>query len=125
MQTAHYGLKYWGQTFQARLGLLSVAKKLRGFDVKVLCHDILENVGDANAKQVTLEELLQQADVLSLHIPWTPKTNAMIDTDFINAFSKPFWLLNTARGKNVVTSDLVTALKSGKTYSSQIYLIRK
>lgn len=92
----------------------SFAKKLRGFDVKVLCYDILENVGDANAKQVSLEELQQQSDVLSLHIPWTPETDKMVDTDFISRFAKPFWLLNTSRGKNVVTADLVAALESGK-----------
>lgn len=90
------------------------AKKLRGFDVEVLCYDIQNNVADANAKQVALEVLQEKADVLSLHIPWTPETDKMVNSDFITAFHKPFWLLNTARGKSVVTSDLVEALKSGK-----------
>lgn len=90
------------------------AKKLRGFDVEVICHDILPNVGDANAKQVTLEELQQKADLLSLHIPWTPETNKMVNANFIASFSNPFWLINTSRGKNVVTADLVQALESGK-----------
>jgi D-3-phosphoglycerate dehydrogenase / 2-oxoglutarate reductase len=92
----------------------SFAKKLHGFDVEVLCYDIKPHVGDANAKQVTLEELQQKADVLSLHTPWTPLTDKMVNTDFINAFAKPFWLINTARGKSVVTVDLAEALKSGK-----------
>ena len=92
----------------------SFAKKLRGFDVEVLCYDILPDVGDENAKQVLLQELQQKADVLSLHIPWTPETDKMINTNFINAFAKPFWFINTSRGKNVVTDDLVTALQSGK-----------
>lgn len=90
------------------------AKKLRGFEVEVLCYDIQDNVADANAKQVTLQELQEKADVLSLHIPWTSETDKMVNKDFINAFKKPFWLINTARGKSVVTSDLVDALKSGK-----------
>ena len=90
------------------------AKKLRGFDVEVLCYDIKENVAYANAKQVSLAELQQKSDVLSLHIPWTPETDKMVNADFISAFSKPFWLLNTSRGNNVITSDLVDALKSGK-----------
>ena len=90
------------------------AKKLRGFDVEVICHDILPNVGDANAKQVTLEELQQKADLLSLHIPWTPETDKMVNANFIASFSNPFWLINTSRGKNVVTADLVQALESGK-----------
>jgi D-3-phosphoglycerate dehydrogenase len=92
----------------------SFAKKLRGFDVEVLFYDIQNNIGDANAKQVTLAELQQKADVLSLHIPWTPETNGLVNHYFIQAFTKPFWLINTSRGKNVVTADLVQALKSGK-----------
>ena len=92
----------------------SFAKKLSGFDVKVLCYDILPNVGDANATQVTLAELQEQADVLSLHTPWTPKTDKMVNQEFISKFKKPFWLLNTARGNSVVTDDLMEALKAGK-----------
>ena len=90
------------------------AKKLRGFDVEVLCYDIQENVGDSNARQVSLEELQQKTDVLSLHIPWTPETDKMVGANFINAFAKSFWIINTSRGKNIVTSDLVAAMQSGK-----------
>ncbi|MGQ7946057.1 2-hydroxyacid dehydrogenase [Flavobacterium sp. WC2509] len=90
------------------------SKKLRGFDVEVLCYDIKENVGDANARQVSLEVLQQKTDVLSLHIPWTPETDKMVDSDFINAFAKNIWIINTSRGKNIVTADLVHAMESGK-----------
>ncbi|ULC59550.1 2-hydroxyacid dehydrogenase [Flaviramulus sp. BrNp1-15] len=90
------------------------AKKLRGFDVEVLCYDIKPNVGDANAKQVSLTGFQEKADVVSLHTPQTPLTLNMINQEFINQFSKPFWFFNTARGKSVVTKDLVSALKSGK-----------
>ena len=92
----------------------SFAKKLRGFDVEVLCYDIQENVGDANARQVALEEFQKKTDVLSLHIPWTPQTDKMVNADFIHAFAKPFWIINTSRGKNIVTADLVEEMKSGK-----------
>src|SRR5574343_1950518 len=77
----------------------SFAKKLRGFDVEVLCYDIVSNVGDALANQVSLEELQAKADVVSLHTPWTEITNKMINADFIHAFHKPFWFINTARGR--------------------------
>lgn len=90
------------------------AKKLCGFDVEVVCYDIKDHVGDENAKQVSLLELQEKADVLSLHTPQTPLTLNMINKAFINQFKNPFWFLNTARGKSVVTSDLVDALKSGK-----------
>lgn len=92
----------------------SFAKKLSGFDVKVLCYDIQENVGDDNATQVSLSELQKKADVLSLHIPWTPQTDKMVNSNFINQFSKSFWFINTSRGNNVKTDDLVAALQSGK-----------
>ena len=90
------------------------AKKLRGFDVKLICYDIKENVGDENAKQVSLAELQEQSDVISLHTPQTPLTLNLINAKLINQFKKPFWFINTARGKSVVTKDLVEALKSGK-----------
>lgn len=90
------------------------AKKLKGFDCTTLCYDIKKNQGDGNATQVSLKELQQRADVLSLHTPWTPMTDKMVNSNFINSFSKPFWFINTARGKSVVTSDLVDALKSKK-----------
>ena len=92
----------------------SFARKLRGFDVEVLCYDIKPLVGDANAKQVSLAELQQKADVLSLHTPHTPETHRMVHSNFIDAFKKPFWLINTARGKSVVTKDLAEALQSKK-----------
>lgn len=93
----------------------SFAKKLKGFDVKeVLFYDIQNGLEDENAKPASLEEIQQKADVISLHTPWTPITHQMVNADFINKFAKPFWLINTARGKSVVTKDLVEALKSGK-----------
>jgi D-3-phosphoglycerate dehydrogenase / 2-oxoglutarate reductase len=92
----------------------SFAKKLLGFEVEVLCYDIKKNMGDDNARQVSLSELQQKADILSLHIPWTPETDKIVNTAFINAFAKPFWIINSSRGKNIVTADLVAALQSGK-----------
>lgn len=92
----------------------SFSKKLKGFDVTVLCFDIKEHVGDENATQVTLEELQERSDILSLHTPQTSLTIGMVNKEFIASFKKPFWILNTARGKSVVTKDLVQALKSKK-----------
>ena len=92
----------------------SFAKKLLGFNVEVLCYDIKDNVGDENAKQVSLAIFQEKVDVVSLHTPQTPLTLNMINTAFINQIKKPFWLINTARGKSVATADLVSALKSDK-----------
>ncbi|MAG88894.1 MAG: 2-hydroxyacid dehydrogenase [Zunongwangia sp.] len=90
------------------------AKKLRGFDVEVLCYDIKDDVDDSNATQVNWEEFTEKCDVVSLHTPWTRETDKMVNTAFIESFAKPFWFINTARGKNVVTEDLVYALRSGQ-----------
>ena len=90
------------------------AKKLMGFDVEVLCYDIKDHIGNEQAKQVSLKEFQEKVDVVSLHTPQTPLTLNMINEKFINQFKKPFWFINTARGKSVVTADLAEALKTGK-----------
>lgn len=90
------------------------AKKLRGFDLEVLCYDIVGGVGDENARQVGMLEIFQKSDILSLHVPQTDETMGMVNSDYIHSFKKDFWLLNTARGKCVVTKDLVASLKSKK-----------
>ncbi|MDB2606725.1 hydroxyacid dehydrogenase, partial [Zobellia sp.] len=90
------------------------AKKLRGFDVEVLCYDIQGGVGDENARQVGIMELHQRTDVLSLHIPQTELTIGMVNAEFIEKFHNPIWLLNTARGRAVISEDLVSGLKVGK-----------
>ncbi|TMU54706.1 2-hydroxyacid dehydrogenase [Flagellimonas algicola] len=90
------------------------AKKLKGFDVEVICYDIIGGVGDENARQVGIMELQQKSDVISLHVPQTELTVGMVNSEFIESIHNPFWLINTARGKCVVTKDLVEGLKSGK-----------
>ncbi|HIP48038.1 MAG TPA: hydroxyacid dehydrogenase [Lutibacter sp.] len=92
----------------------SFAKKLRGFDVKVICYDIKKGVGDQNCQQVSLQQLQKEADVVSLHTPHNKESYKMVNSSFIQAFSKSFYLLNTARGTAVVTKDLVASLKTGK-----------
>ena len=92
----------------------ALAKKLRGFDVEVIFHDIKNDLEDDNARQVPLEELKEKTDVLSLHVPLTELTNKMVNKEFIIGFKKSIYLINTARGQCVVTKDLLEGLKSGK-----------
>ncbi len=92
----------------------AVAKRLSGFGCKVIFHDILPNLSDQYATQVSLEILQQESDILSLHLPITPETHYLINADFIAKMQKNFYLVNTARGKNIKTKDLVEALKAGK-----------
>lgn len=90
------------------------AKRLQGFDVDVICYDILPNKSNQYATQVSLTEFFQRAEVVSLHTPQTPETSKMINAEFIANFQHSFYFVNTARGKSVVTKDLVEAMKSGK-----------
>ena len=92
----------------------AVAKRLSGFGVKVIFHDILPNLSDEYGTQVSLETIKNEADILSLHLPITPETHYIIDEKFISEMKKNFYFVNTARGKNVKTKDLVEALQSGK-----------
>src|SRR5690606_10315044 len=62
------------------------AQRLNGFDVEAICYDIKENVGDGNARQVSINEFFHQADVVSLHTPQTPETVGMINIEFIQSF---------------------------------------
>ena len=90
------------------------AKRLSGFDANVICFDIVEGKGDENARQTDMNEIFDTADILSLHIPQTPLTLGLVNKNYISRFRKPFYLINTARGKSVITKDLVMALDSGK-----------
>lgn len=92
----------------------ATAKRLSGFGVKVIFHDILPNLSDEFATQVSLEELQKRADILSLHIPLTEETHYLVDEEFISKMEKNFYFINTARGKNLKTKALVEAIESGK-----------
>lgn len=92
----------------------ATAKRLYGFGCNVIFHDILPNLSDEFATQVSLEELKENAEVLSLHIPLNEETNYLIDEKFISEMKNKFYFVNTARGKNAKTKHLVDALRSGK-----------
>ena len=92
----------------------ATAKRLSGFGVEVIFHDILPNLSDEFATQVSLAELQKRADILSLHIPLTDETNYLIDESFISKMAKNFYFINTARGKNLKTKALVEAIENGK-----------
>lgn len=92
----------------------AVSQRLKGFGTNVIFHDILPNLSDENATQVSFEELQKSANIISLHLPINGRTHYIINEDFISKMNKKFYLINTARGKNVETSALVNALKSGK-----------
>ncbi len=93
----------------------AVAKKLRGFDVRVLAYDkYLANYGGSLAQEVTMKELCEQADIVTLHIPLTDETRLLVDNEWINSFVKTIVLLNLSRGKIVRLQSVIDAMESGK-----------
>lgn len=92
----------------------ALAKRLSGFGCEVIFHDIKPGLTDAFATQVTLPELQEKADFVSLHLPLTEDTLHYVDDAFIQSMHKPFYLINTARGKNVCLRSVAKALENGK-----------
>jgi D-3-phosphoglycerate dehydrogenase len=82
----------------------ATAKRLSGFGVKVIFHDILPGLEDEFATQGFFRRIAKNADILSLHIPLDESTHYLVDENFISKMKKNFYFVNTARGKNVKTS---------------------
>lgn len=100
------GYGYMGQAF---------AERLQGFGVRVIAYDkYKKNIGSQLVEEVSLNELFEQTDVLSIHLPLTEETTFMINHSFLHSFKNKIYLINTARGKNVNTQDLVAAIQEGK-----------
>ena len=93
----------------------ALAKKLIGFDCKVIAYDkYKKDFSDLFVNEVSLNELFEQTDILSIHLPLSEETKHYVNTAFLNNFKKKIYLINTARGNNVKTDDLIQALQSGK-----------
>jgi len=92
----------------------SFAKKISSFNCKVFFYDIDEKIKSKYAKKSSLDFLYKNADIVSLHLPHTIKNTDLFNKEFIQKFDKPFWLINTSRGKIVNTPDLVDALNEKK-----------
>lgn len=91
------------------------ARRLSGFSCQVLAYDKDDGIAsDEFARVVSLEELQQQAEVLSFHIPYTPENRYFGNESFFRAFQKDFWLMNLARGEVVDQRALVALLQEGK-----------
>lgn len=85
----------------------------RGFGMHVLAYDPFP-VPDADFSYVSLEELLQKSDIVSLHCPLTEQSRHLINRDTIAQMRDGAYLLNTSRGMLVESEALLDALKSGK-----------
>lgn len=93
----------------------SLAHKLKGFEVDVIAYDKYKNgFTDTYAREASMEDIVKQADVLSLHIPLTTETKQLVDSKYLSNFRKPIFLLNTSRGEIVNTQSILNAIKEGR-----------
>ncbi|MBM3431435.1 MAG: hypothetical protein FJX92_00350 [Bacteroidetes bacterium] len=91
------------------------ARLLTSMGVRVLAFDkYLSGHGGEWATECAMSQLQQEADVVSLHVPLTEETSGMITENWIEAFAKPFWLINTSRGGITPLEPLIAQLGKGK-----------
>jgi len=100
------------------------AKRVKGFDVNVIAYDKYKtDYSDVFCTETTLDSLMEQTDILSIHVPLTHETTYMVDNDFINRFKKDIYIINTSRGMVLKTEDLLTNIDSGKVRGAALDVI--
>lgn len=91
------------------------AKVMSGFGVKILAYDKFKSGFSSDiVNEAEMDEIFDDTDILSLHIPLTNETRNLVNADFIQKFKKSITLLNTSRGEIVNTHDVIKALESRK-----------
>ncbi len=91
------------------------AQRLKGFECNVIAYDkYKKDYSNEYVREATMEELFEKTDVLSIHLPLTEETNYIINRSFLEKFKKNIFFINTSRGKQVKTDDLVECMKNGK-----------
>lgn len=108
--------------YDSTVGLISlgmigrmVVEKLKAYDVHVIAYDpyvSAETAGKLGVEMVTLDEIFQRADVVSLHAPWLPETEGMIRGEHFAAMKPNATFINTARGAIVRENEMAVVLKS-------------
>ncbi len=104
----------------------SFARKLAGFGVNIIAYDKYKTgFSDEFAREVSMEEIVKQSDVLSLHIPLTNETKQMVDDEYFFHFKKPLFFINTARGEIVNTQAVLNNLSNGKILGAGLDVLEK
>ena len=100
------------------------AEKLSGLGCRVVAFDkYKKGFGTEDVEEVSEEEFFELSNIVSVHVPWTSETKGMIDSEWLNRFSKPITFINTSRGAVVKTSDLLDAVDTGKVLSAALDVI--
>lgn len=90
-------------------------KVISGFDIQRIAYDKYKtDFWSDFVQEATMEQVFQQADVVSLHLPMNEETHFLVNAKWINQFQKPFYLINTSRGSIVNTNDVLDALDDGR-----------
>ncbi|WP_259016931.1 NAD(P)-dependent oxidoreductase [Emticicia fluvialis] len=91
------------------------ARRFAAFGCKVLVYDKYKTgFSDEYIKEAAMEDIFEEADILSLHIPLTRETHKMVDNTFLSSFAKSIYFVNAARGEIVMLDAILAGLKSGK-----------
>jgi D-3-phosphoglycerate dehydrogenase len=106
-----------------RIGI-ALATRAQAFKMRVLGWHPDVNFTDFAEIRHSMQEVLEQSDFISMHMPLVPDTKGMINKDTLKHFKDGAFLINTARGKLIVEEDLVEALKSGKLrgYAADVFM---
>jgi len=122
------GTELYGKTLgiigSGRIGL-ALAQRALAFGMKVIIYDIIQVKTDMDATQVSLEELLQQSDIISLHLPLTEKTKYILSDNEFNKMKDGVIIVNASRGGTVNENALLNALESGKVRCAAIDVFEK
>jgi len=102
-----------------------VAKRALAFGMKTIAYDIVEVQTDLDVQQVSWEELLSQADMITLHLPLTEETKHMISDKEFEKMKEGVILINASRGGTVDEPALLRALKSGKVRAAAMDVFEK
>jgi len=112
------GMEIWGKTLGV-IGLGTIGKgvvmRARGFNMKALCYDVYQDTAFADrygVKYCSLDELLKEADIISIHVPLMPSTRNLIGQKELAAMKKTALLINTARGGIINEDALYEALSN-------------
>lgn len=96
---------------------IALAQRLMGFEVKVLAYDKIEKKAyeyGLYSEKATMNEIFEESDLVTIHVPLTDETRMMINDDFIQKFKKNIFIVNTSRGEVASTESILKGLQSGK-----------
>jgi D-3-phosphoglycerate dehydrogenase len=114
------GMEMWEKTLgiigTGRIGK-GVARRCKGFNMRILCYDVYQDrslITECGAEYTDLENIIKEADFITIHLPLTAETKNMFSTQQFKAMKKNAVIVNTARGGIIDEAALYEALKNGE-----------